>query len=877
MNVYRATPPRTSRRSLAHSLARTFGGVLVLASMTAPIASPAMAVNDAVSNTLMGTVSVDSGGSISNARVIAVEMSSRRGANTDGSGNYTITGLLTGTYSVNIVPVTITTTSPTWVYTAGAQLVNFPSSPLTQTLNFTAAAATGVISGNVVAPDNTTNFGPGSRVWVRAANQEGQGNTVQVDPTTGAFSVNVLPGNTMLRMTFENPTWAPPQTLAGSVWFVDAGGVIQPQPVGMLKLSARTDTITGAILDEHGQPVASPLTVRAWRVDGSEVATTETISGTGAYALKVITGTWDIWAAPAASSAYVAVQFPQRVVFASENVTKTGVLRVATADVTVNGTYVDKNAATVTSLNVGRALPMRRDEIGRWQQLGPGTAIVNGAFSMKLAASSGGVYEIRSALPPIAGITALASPALTVVAGHTYTITIPTTPDNSTITGTFKTQTGSPAVNLPGIVYGASNRGDQQNARVNPLDAQYAMSVASTDTSGQGGSFWRLYGYVDPISGWVVERPVQQRVFLPYNNGNGATATADFTVARLNSAIIGTVKSAAGTPIAGAIVHVNQQTAAGLDAFHQWAITRADGTYRVRVPAGTYRVGASFDHLVQPVPQTSTAPADGSVTVNLLFRIKDATITGQVQYSSVGFPAFVRAYSKTGAHAQAFTGPAGNYELDVNSGDTWYVQAVAETQIVTNGVTSTLFLISPRVAVTTTTGANPGVNLTLLPRETLPEATAFRFDATDAQAITLEDNAQVLVPAGALAESGNVTLFARPISQLADDGNSRPVSFGYRLEAFDESGIPIEHFNAPVTLVVPFTAVQLTTLGVTPEQLVPEYWDQATSSWKPVPTVSVQVDANGNGTVNINVSHFTDFSLMATSSQTQVFVPIIAH
>ena len=89
-------------------------------------------------------------------------------------------------------------------------------------------------------------------------------------------------------------------------------------------------------------------------------------------------------------------------------------------------------------------------------------------------------------------------------------------------------------------------------------------------------------------------------------------------------------------------------------------------------------------------------------------------------------------------------------------------------------------------------------------------------------------------------------------------GGAQPVSFGYHLLAFDASHQPITHFNAEVTLAVPFIAAQLAALGVSPDELVPSYWDQATGSWKPVTNVTVETQPDGDGTVFIAVDHFTD-------------------
>ena len=119
-----------------------------------------------------------------------------------------------------------------------------------------------------------------------------------------------------------------------------------------------------------------------------------------------------------------------------------------------------------------------------------------------------------------------------------------------------------------------------------------------------------------------------------------------------------------------------------------------------------------------------------------------------------------------------------------------------------------------------------------------------------------------------------VSVAVHPKMDLADDGGATPVSFGYRLLAFDENMAPILHFNAPITLVVPFTAAQLAELGVTPDQLIPSYWDPSTESWKPVPNFTVQVFLTGNGTVSITVDHFTDYGLLADAFNYRVFIPV---
>ena len=821
-------------------------------------------------NTLTGHVLLPGGSAAAAAGIVAQEDGSHALTSVDVSGAYTLP-LGSGAWQVNVQSPPPSTTSPNWVYVAGPQPVTFngnpdPISP-TQQLEFTVLTATATFTGNILAPGGGTNFNAPNRVWVRAANEEGQGNTVQVNPADGSFSVNVLPGNTHLRLVLENAAWSPPDTLAGSAWFAGDG---QSVGVGVLQLLNRQAQISGSVLDQDGIGVTG-IPVRAWRLDGSEVASA--VSGVGgAYTIAVISGTWDIRAVPPLTSTYVTAQSPQRVILPADNSHATEILRVALASATVNGTIVDGSGTPLTSLH-GRAYALYLDH-ERWFQLGPTVPIVNGLFTLHLSAPVITSYRIGAYFPPDVGYTALARVPVTLSSGQSVSITLPAAPDNSTISGHFDNQAGQPQTGLPGAVRAASNSGGLAFDRLNPIDGSYSLSVVSTDISGNGGSFWWLRGFIDPVSGYVVQHPRVEKVFLPFNGGAGASATVNFTVAHLDAHITGKVTDAQGTPVAGARVSVREININSGAAFDRWDLTNDQGTYRVPVPAGAYLVRASDRGLIAPLPKTVSVASGDTAHANLQFRAKDAIISGQVTYNGAGHTAFIRAFSNTGAHVDTLAGPLGHYVLGVNAGDIWHVQAVSEETTVSGTVTMTTFLKSPRLAITPTLGPN-NLDLALQPSETLPESLAFDFDASQDQVFTLSNGAQVIIPAGTLATTGTVTLIVQPRVDLADEGGAQPVSFGYRLLAFDASHQPITHFNGDVTLAVPFTAAQLVALGVTPAELVPSYWDQATDSWKPVPDVSVETQASGDGTVFIAVDHFTDFALLASPSAYQLFMPMM--
>jgi hypothetical protein len=782
-----------------------------------------------------------------------------------------------GDWRVTVAPPQPSTISPTWVYTGEAQIVSFEGNPdpisPTRQLDFTTMPASATATGRLIAPGGATFDGP-NEAWVHAYNQEGQGNTVQV-ASDGTFTVHVLPGNTMLSLALENQAWAPPNTLAGTEQFIADG---ETWNAGDLALLEKQAAITGAVLDEGGHTVAG-IPVRAWRLDGSEVA--EAVSDTsGNYTVQVISGTWELRAAPPLTSTFVAAQPPQRVVLPNNSAQRVQVLRVATADVTINGTIVDNTTSTPISGIRGRVFALYDEEHrGRWAQLGPAARVVDGHFTLKLSSHVADTYAIRAFFPQGQGYTALKQPVIHVSAGQTIDgYTLPAAPNNSRISGHFNNHdTGDAQLGLPGIVYAASDNGGVARDRLNPLDGSYAIDVATVDVFGHGGSFWRVRGFVDPTSGYVVQRPRVQRVFLPYNNGDGADVTADFTVARLDALIAGRVTDAQGQPLRGAKVSIHELNVPAGDAFTRWTLAGPDGRYRVRVTAGTYVVRADFRNLVQPRPHTVAVASGAIAQADLQFLPRNAVIAGQVTYAGAGHTAFVRAHSDTGAHVATLTGPNGRYELHVNAGDTWHIQAVSETISGTATATETLFLKSDRLNVTPQPGPNTGNDLALRVNDTLPDALAFAFDAGEDQVLTLSDGSQVIIPAGALAPDGPVVVAVRPLAELADDGGAQPVAFGYRVHAFDASHRPITHFNTPVTIALPFTADQLAALGVTSDQLVPGYWDEATASWKPVEHVSVEVDDEGDGIVSIAVDHFTDYALLAGSNGSQVLLPLIAR
>jgi hypothetical protein len=640
-------------------------------------------------------------------------------------------------------------------------------------------------------------------------------------------------------------------------------------------------------------------------VDGAEYQDAFT-DNSGNYSMQVISGTWALRSVPQPDTLYgnpspctpitggatyfVPAQSPQRVVLESDTATSANNnLQIAAANVTVSGQTVNSQGSPITNADTDGRVYTLYYANGK-PEFGPSAPLSDGVFAnMRLSTTVAATYTVGIYFPPDSPYTALARPPLRdLLPNATPAITIPIAISNSHITGTLRQSDGGAyPIGLPGMVWGASNSGSWARTRVNPADGTYDLRATTTDVRGSGGSFWRVRAFVDPTSGYLLQRPREQRTFIPFNNGNGATiANVNFSL--LNPATFGTISgtvtspplTVGGTalPLPGVRVSVREVTGDGTTALVRDAITNLQGQYSVRVPAGTYRITSTIGDpinliprlLLPPAPVVQTVIASTPIDVNLRYRLRDAVVHGQVTFNNLGHAAFVRAKASDGTVVTGAALSNGNYELRLLSGMGWQIEAVSSE--------GSNFLRSPAQALTPAKSppAQTGPTLVLAIAAPLPESQFFDFAADTDQVLTLSDGSRVQVPAGALAEDNRqVSITVRPLPELAGDGSVTPISFGYRLNAFDlTNGQPITNFLQPITLVIPFTASQLQALGITADRLVPSYWDVASSSWKPVENVTVNVDETGGGTVNIAVEHFTDFSLLA-SSGTVVNLPLV--
>lgn len=829
--------------------------------------------------TIAGAVTLNGSG-VDNAAVVASRAGFVRTTATSASGAYSLTGLVAGDYTLSVRPAAVTATSPDWVYTGEPALVSVPPAA---TQDFAVTAATVTVSGRLVAPEgasNATPFAAPNRAWVRAENQEGQGNIVEVAPN-GSFSVKTLPGVVLVRVQLENSDWTVSAALRDTIFYAEANETIALDPIAVV---AKQALISGTVNVKGAAAAPAGIPVRAWRLDGSDLEQTFTTAG-GAYRLPVTAGVWLIQAMPLEQQQYVAAAPPQRVALNSNTAAVTQDLLIAFADVTVNGRTVDSvTGEPLTTGVAGRAYALFAAPGNTRPLTGASAPIENGVFTLKLASSLATTYTIGVFFPPDVAYTALSRVTIDISRPINDPIAIPISGSNAEISGQLQSRSGQAVTDVAGSVWGVSDSGGWARTRVNPADGSYTLPVVTTDLTGAGGSTWAVRAFVDPTSGYIVQRPRLQRVFLPYNAGAGSVATANFTLAEIATfgVISGVVTAPDGvTPLPGVRIAVREFTNNSTTAYDRWTYTDRQGRYQVRVPAGVYRVSAHNNErlrgrptrngLVEPAALTVTVAANGQQRANLRFRAVDARVAGQVQYNNQGYPALVQARSSDGAVVAIRTQLDGSFVLGLKADLSWTLQAV--------GSDGNVFLRSNALTLTPAAAQQPvalNAPLILAPAAVLPESQAFVFAAAEDQIFTMSDGSQVQAPAGAFAAEGQVALTVRPLPELVAVGTVRPVSFGYRLHAFDAERRPITHFLRPITLVIPFSAEQLAALGISVEQLVPAYWDEASASWKPVEQVAVVRDSTGGGTVHITVDHFTDFALLG-STGSSVFQPLVVR
>jgi hypothetical protein len=366
-------------------------------------------------------------------------------------------------------------------------------------------------------------------------------------------------------------------------------------------------------------------------------------------------------------------------------------------------------------------------------------------------------------------------------------------------------------------------------------------------------------------------------------------APIDLPVWPIASSISGQVQEPDGTPLLGAFVYAEGESPY-VGYFEAHAESDELGHYELLVPEGGYVVGAALpgDELeargwLNPrpvdVPWVSTAsPATGQ---DLRFRELDGRIQGTVTFASgldvtVTHPAYVWAWADTGewAETEAMTGTRDTftYTLPVVTGTIWHVGAVYEDP--ENG----LFYESAEEVVDLRAVAQATQDLELGGPWSLPQPIIVSFDGTQMQTIQLltspGSSLELRIPAGALVDSGTVTLFIFPTRELRPEPGKEIVGVGYEMWAVDQNGQEITQFRQNVQMIFPYPSdAVLEAEGISEHLLVPVYYSTLVGHW--ILAEGYVVDTERNE-ITLWIGHFTKFAALSTEAkEVKIYLPLV--
>ena len=821
---------------------------------------------------VVGAVQLSSGGVVSNVVVNALGR---------GFSAWATTRIATdGSYSLDLTPgnweLSIAApegTVPNWAYDQPPKLLSFlpltDTSEVTTTVVFTVTGTNANVIGQVREPGGL--LPAPESVYVELRTSEGFGNGQVVED--GSFNIPVVAGAYRVLVHSTDPELSGPAIAPISV----AEG--ETLNLGTLTLRERDVTIQGHVTRASDGAGVAGITVDAWTAGGGDWWSTTTAAD-GSYSLAIITGTWDIGLTPPVSSTYVVASQPGRVVITQTGTVSglDGLLRATDAE--VMGQLVDSDGKVLTELNgwsYGRIVTETAPTFGG--------SVNNGRFNWRVAS---GEYRVGAWLPPGAAYTVLGEMLVSISPGETKSVTVAVAPQDARLIGLFQGPAGhvsgvmSPQSIEPiqpdGIVYATSGMlGAWQETTINP-DGTYELPVAE--------GCWNV-GYRLEGEEYVSNPYPDTRVCI----SSSQTIRLDWTVVEANARILATVHDPDDLPLPDAWVWASRPPAQSAITLNTGETTDVAGQAQVRVPEGTYIVGAGVPPewgYLPPTAETVTTTASASAQVTLTFRTSDAAIDGRLTLNDVaGQPAFyqasVWAWSDSGTYATTATRYDGTYHLPVTGGEVWHVGAVYEyhdqrlvyrtqrTSIVKVGVGETRML---------------NMRLYLDPTP-LPASVSYKINPRKMTVITLEDGTKITIPPGALSTRSTktvislrtkeeISLVITPIaSGLAHSINTQPFGFGYAMFAFDRHGQIVDTFNQNVLITLGYTDEQLDYFGVSEGDLVPAYFSTTSNCWAYPKSYSIDTKDNR---ITLEIDHFTTFALVSTEVQpkaSQIHLPLV--
>src|SRR3989344_5587942 len=554
------------------------------------------------------------------------------------------------------------------------------------------------IQGKTVKSDGSTAF-VGAEVMLRTNNWSGTTQWV-TSAADGTFSFTSLSTGTYVlefRAPWQNPDGLIAPDPTGNIVFTDSGQTYYRDGSGgtnfdsssksAVAFVAANNTITGTLTKSSTGAVISGAYVEAYKEMGSGWVQATT-NGSGVYTIRVGTGTWMVtpranYGGGPAGGGWAYNKMPTRVQFAnndSPGTTTTVNFAAQTANCSVTGTVKDPSGNALSN-------PQSSVYVSVWSYQGGGNGAnvdTNGAFNLKvpegsynLAVSS---WQTNYGSPAEVKFTVKDANADGTCDGY-QAGNINLVSKNSTISGRVVDTTGA-AVSGKSVNTWKQSGGGWGYATTN-ASGDYSILVSA--------GTWMVSVSQDPgMSGCCSgatyindQAPIQVTV------ADGATSSSNNVTLKIaNATISGRVidsNSNTLTTLEMGYVYVETGASSGGPGPMTYAAMGApvkDGTFTLKVPAGTYNIGVSLPSGAGYCTGSSssvTAVADTTTAATVTLTQATGTISGYLKKDSdtgstiTGMREEIFANSGAMNYAMATVDTTtGAYSMSVCPGD-WYL------------------------------------------------------------------------------------------------------------------------------------------------------------------------------------------------------------
>ncbi|MCG2782620.1 MAG: carboxypeptidase regulatory-like domain-containing protein [Candidatus Altiarchaeales archaeon] len=607
---------------------------------------------------ISGTVTDSTGNPVANAELNAWQSEGGYGggwAMTGSDGTYTMTGLSSGTYNIEVRAGDYSSAMKTVTVTAGQDSI----------VDFVLSVG-GSISGTVTYSDDS----PASNLRVECWNEMGSGWGDAFTDTTGAYTISGLSTGTY-RVEVRTDDSTANYAVDSQTVSVTAG----QETTGVNFVLSAGGSVSGTVTDASG-PVAN-IRVECWNEQGSGWGDAMTATE-GTYTINGLsTGTYRVMVrSEEADTNYATAEKTVSVTAGQET---TGVDFVLTAGGSISGTVT----------YAGSPVANMRVECWKQEGMGWGDAWTESDGTYTITGLSSGVYELEVRSGD--GTTSYASSrkTATVVAGQETSGVDFALSAGASISGT--------------VTYGGSSVSNMRVECWNEQGSGWGDSITATDgtytISGLSAGTYRVKvrNDWDPTGASATSNYASGEMVVILTAGQQATGI-DFALT-LGGSISGTV-----THNAAAVSHLRIEThCENCDSWGE-AMTSETGEYSVTgLSTGTYRVGirTEWDSTTNYATEEQTVSVvEGQETAGVDFVLTTGgSISGTVTYN--GDPV---AYTNVGAWCESDEGGgcggggamtesdgtyaisslmSGTYHVDIYPGDAGGTNYASEEKIIT--------------------------------------------------------------------------------------------------------------------------------------------------------------------------------------------------